>query len=143
MRNQLAKDKVKAFALGGNATITLQSGETGKHYTYKITKHAEKDDLFFVRVLHGQDNETDYKYIGCYFADTAVFNPCKNYKELPQFAWPKSVRTIAYFFDSIDNISDKLLVYHEGKCAKCGRKLTTPESIERGFGPECYKETNI
>jgi hypothetical protein len=28
--------------------------------------------------------------------------------------------------------------YHEGKCAKCGRQLTTPESIDRGFGPICW-----
>ena len=24
------------------------------------------------------------------------------------------------------------------KCQKCGRKLTDPESIERGYGPECW-----
>lgn len=25
------------------------------------------------------------------------------------------------------------------RCRKCGRKLTTPKSIKRGFGPVCYK----
>ena len=29
--------------------------------------------------------------------------------------------------------------WHEGRCGKCGKKLTTPESIERGLGPECAK----
>lgn len=24
------------------------------------------------------------------------------------------------------------------KCQKCGRKLTDPESIERGYDPECW-----
>lgn len=24
------------------------------------------------------------------------------------------------------------------KCRKCGKKLTDPESIKRGFGPECW-----
>lgn len=24
------------------------------------------------------------------------------------------------------------------KCQKCGRKLTDPESIERGYGPKCW-----
>jgi hypothetical protein len=28
-------------------------------------------------------------------------------------------------------------VWHEGRCGRCGRKLTVPESIESGFGPEC------
>jgi len=26
------------------------------------------------------------------------------------------------------------------KCQKCGKKLTDPESIKRGYGPECGKE---
>jgi Family of unknown function (DUF6011) len=30
-----------------------------------------------------------------------------------------------------------LEVWHEGRCGRCGRKLTVPESIARGIGPEC------
>jgi hypothetical protein len=26
---------------------------------------------------------------------------------------------------------------HEGRCGRCGRTLTVPESIDSGFGPEC------
>lgn len=26
-----------------------------------------------------------------------------------------------------------------GKCRKCGRKLRTQKSRERGYGPECWK----
>lgn len=26
------------------------------------------------------------------------------------------------------------------KCQKCGRKLTDPDSIQRGYGPECWEE---
>jgi hypothetical protein len=33
--------------------------------------------------------------------------------------------------------SDKLEVWHEGRCGRCGRRLTVPESIESGLGPEC------
>jgi len=28
-------------------------------------------------------------------------------------------------------------LHHEGKCGRCGRKLTVPLSIETGIGPEC------
>jgi len=28
-------------------------------------------------------------------------------------------------------------VHHEGRCGRCNRKLTVPESIENGLGPEC------
>lgn len=27
--------------------------------------------------------------------------------------------------------------WHEGRCARCGRRLTVPDSIATGFGPEC------
>ena len=142
MSKQLSADKIKQFALAGNATITLQNGHTGNYFTYKITKHKE-NDVYFVRLLHGPDNENDYQYVGCYYSDTEYFHPCKTWKEKLIFNWPPALRAIKYFFDRIDNIPDNLLVYHEGKCGKCGRKLTTPESIERGLGPECYKESKI
>jgi hypothetical protein len=30
-------------------------------------------------------------------------------------------------------------IHHEGRCGKCGRLLTVPESVETGIGPECAK----
>jgi hypothetical protein len=30
-----------------------------------------------------------------------------------------------------------LEIWHEGRCGRCGRKLTVPESIHNGYGPEC------
>jgi hypothetical protein len=141
MSTKLSSENVKTFALAGNAIITLQSGKTGKHFTYKITKHETTHELFFVRLLHGPDNENDYKYIGCYYSDTGIFTPCKTLKNSFIFTWPASVRAIKYFFERIDNIPKNLFVYHEGRCGRCGKKLTTPESIERGLGPECYKRS--
>jgi hypothetical protein len=32
-----------------------------------------------------------------------------------------------------------LEVWHEGRCGRCGRALTVPESVERGIGPECWE----
>lgn len=26
------------------------------------------------------------------------------------------------------------------KCQKCGKKLTDPESMKRGYGPECWEK---
>lgn len=30
----------------------------------------------------------------------------------------------------------------EAKCIYCGRKLTDPESLERGYGPKCWAKIN-
>ena len=69
---KLDKNEVKAFVLADNATITIESGVTGKHFTYKVRRSKNDDNLFFIKLLRGQDNEQDYTYIGCYFSDTKV-----------------------------------------------------------------------
>lgn len=136
---QIELTKPKEFALAGNATITLESENTKNHFTYKIVKAKESDNLYFVRLLRGPNNEEDFVYLGCYYKDSNYFHPCKKWKDTPKEGWPPSLRAIRFFFERIDNIPPKLHVYHEGRCGKCGRKLTTPESIKRGLGPECCK----
>ncbi|MGQ4872128.1 MAG: DUF6011 domain-containing protein, partial [Candidatus Thorarchaeota archaeon] len=38
---------------------------------------------------------------------------------------------------SVYNVAlpEKVRIWHEGKCGRCGRRLTVPESIESGYGP--------
>ena len=141
MKNQLLNEDIRNFALAGKAIITLQSGNTNKYFTYKIDKAKETADLFYIRLLHGPDNEQDYQYVGCYYSNTQYFLPCKTWKDKYFATWPTSLRAIKFLLEHIDNIPNNLYVYHEGKCGRCGRKLTTPDSIKRGLGPECYKES--
>ena len=139
MSSILAKESVPEFTLGGNATITIRSSSLAKRYTYKIQQHKDDKNLYFIKLLRGQDNENDYSYIGCYYSDTQYFHPCKTWKFEQKENWPHSIKMIDFFFKHLYNLPDRLEVYHEGKCARCGRKLTTPESIKSGFGPECRR----
>jgi hypothetical protein len=53
-----------------------------------------------------------------------------------------SNKVIEWFFQHYfknPNGYKTIKVYHSGKCGKCGRKLTTPESIKSGLGPYCGK----
>src|ERR1019366_4832357 len=66
-------------------------------------------------------------------------------------AWTRKVSTVSesdtrvlawnYLWDRVLRglLPANLEVWHEGKCGRCGRKLTVPESIERGIGPECER----
>lgn len=36
-------------------------------------------------------------------------------------------------------LPEQIEVWHEGRCGRCGRRLTVPESIANGLGPECIK----
>lgn len=135
----LAPEDIKRFALAGNAILTIESGKTGKYYTLHIEKYNKS--AYIVRAFKGSDNENrlHYVYIGYYYNDTKKFAVSQEYRDRPTFAWPAIVRAAKYFFDTID-VSPKILtVYHEGRCGKCGKRLTKPDSIKHGLGPKCRR----
>ena len=124
------------FILAGKAVFTLLSVNTGTRFTYKV-KLADKQnenepDLFFVSLLNGPDNYENYVYIGIIrngeFRTTAKSKVSDDAPSLKAFAWT---------WKRIDDIPDTIQIWHEGKCGRCARKLTVPESIQSGFGPEC------
>lgn len=134
---QLDATDAAAFALAGNAYMTLRSAKTGSRYTYRIAK-ADDDDRWFVSTLAGPNNEADYVYIGM-IGDDRRFRRTKASK-MGDDALP--VSAFRFFCEQTiasGRMPQSLEVYHEGRCGRCARKLTVPESIESGFGPECAK----
>lgn len=146
MQGLLPKDKVLDFIISGKAFITAKSLDTQRHFTYKISCPRSKrklpnnqKNLWWVSLLTGNNNETNYTYFGT----------IKRYNN--SFIYQHSTKThikdsalgvIAFKYilkNLIDNKSMKVEFFHEGKCCKCGRLLTNPESIKKGIGPECEK----
>lgn len=123
------------FAFGGRARFTLVSKTTGKRYTYRIAK-AKDADMFFASLLVGQNNEADYEYLGFskpVQGHAALISGNKGNPAHPAFkALDWTLRHIGQ-----GNMPETLEFWHEGRCARCGRALTDPASIEAGFGPEC------
>ena len=51
-----------------------------------------------------------------------------------------SVKGFTYFWDRLitcNEIGPGLEFFHAGRCGRCGRALTVPESVASGYGPEC------
>lgn len=134
-RAQLSAELVRDFALAGNATLTLQSGATGARYTFKV-RASEDGRLHFVSLLTGSDNESDFAYLGTIRAGAYSHGRKSKIGETAA-----SARAFAWAWPHIaaGRIPDALEVYHEGRCGRCNRKLTVPESIRTGFGPECAR----
>jgi len=145
-RGQLKSvEDVDRYVRAGRATITLVSRRTKTRFTYKVSK-PEKDDgpvKFFVGLMNGPDNQNNYVYMGCikqtyngeYFTGTKASKVSRDAPSYKAFEW---------FWQKI--ITNKrspdewgVDVWHEGSCCRCGRKLTVPESVEDGIGPECRK----
>ena len=126
---------IREFITGGNSTFTVLNEKSAVRYTFKVKKSPD-DKVFFVSLLNGADNTSNYVYIGV--IKDEVFKLTKK-SALVSDSTP--VRAFKWLWNNLkkDNeFPECFHFYHEGRCAKCGRKLTTPESIERGFGPVCY-----
>jgi hypothetical protein len=141
---------VKKYVLAGHATITLVSMKTRNRFTYEINETLPDDAgklgavSHFVSLLVNPDNEHGFKYFGHVFRRDGNFVVGKKSKIS---ADAPGVKAFAWFFEKVvvmrqDPASLGLEVWHEGRCAKCGRKLTVPESVERGIGPECWSRMN-
>lgn len=139
MRGQLTESShVETYALAGNATITVKSLKTGQHFTYRIRQPKTADGIWFVSLMNGPDNESNYAYIGQVYADKRYQHGRKSKISADSpaaraFNWLWQV-VRAGKLDAVP-----VEVWHEGRCGRCNRKLTVPESVERGLGPECAK----
>lgn len=129
----------RAYILAGKATFTIQSPATHTRYTYRVTKAESRpgDDRpapWFVHVLTGDDNESDYSYIGIIGENAHFIRTSKS--RLSQDA-PSMV---AFYWFSSHLESPMVHVWHDGRCGRCGRKLTVPSSINAGIGPDCAEK---
>ena len=131
---------VRVFMFAGKARLTLRSKRTGVRYTYRVRLprgERRPSTPFFVSVLTGNDNESHFEYIGLYRGiDFQLGVKSRLTHDAP------SVKAWRWFNREVvvgDGMPHDLEVWHEGRCGRCGRALTVPESIERGIGPECWQ----
>ena len=142
--HSLQNNQIKDFIFGGKAIFTVLNKETKNRVTYKVQlpefeKEANNPNpIYFVKVLNGTNNDTNYMYIGKLLAN-GTFSLTKGSKAGKDAPSVKGMEFISNRYLRSNNPHSSFEFYHEGHCARCGRTLTVPESIESGFGPECIK----
>jgi len=131
--NKLENTKALKFIFAGKSIVTFLNTKTNNRFTFKV-KVAKDSNLFFVSVLTSPDV---YTYIG-----TCVEGNFKWGKKSVISKDAQSVKVFEYVINKLksDNLPDFIEVWHEGFCGKCGKRLTVPQSIETGLGPECIKK---
>lgn len=140
---------VERYMLAGNARLTVVNTATGNRLTYRVRRMPERDDGrapgWFVSVLTGGNNDVDYAYLGCMWKsrDARVYAPKVGYvhgarsrigPEAP------SARGFAWLVRQVFRrraLPAGVEVWHDGRCGRCGRSLTVPESVATGLGPVC------
>lgn len=120
------------FIFAGNSTATFVNTKTNNRFTFKV-KQKKDSNLFFVSVLTNPDT---YTYIG-----TVINGQFKHGKKSKINKDAQSVRVFDYVFNNLvsNSLPNFVEVWHEGRCGKCGKTLTVPNSIANGLGPECIK----
>ena len=139
-RGQLiGRNAVEQFIFGGKATFTVESVKTENAFTYRVDA-SDTPGLFFVKLLAGPDNESNYVYLGTF--RNGRYQHGKKSSVSPT---AKSVLAIEYFSRALaqPEMPSTLRIWHEGRCAHCQRKLTVPESIATGYGPDCSEKLGI
>lgn len=120
------------FVTAGRAIFTVQNNRND-HYTYRVQRGHNSDSPLFVSMLSGPDQ---YTYIGILTRQgtcqiTAKSSITANSTGYKVFNWAMAV------IKQLTPLPDGYSIQHEGRCARCGRALTDPESIRTGFGPYC------
>lgn len=135
----IATDQFPRLLLAGKSTLTLRNPARGTHirvrmYNRKDHSTGKPSSCYFLKVSLLGDGDAGYKYAGAYFSDS------KRFKAAPELEVdPPLAAVVSLILRAIDtpNVLSAAEIMHEGKCCRCGRKLTHPESIETGLGPEC------
>lgn len=145
----------KAFVLAGHAIFTVDNGEV--HYTYRVVKVTGKAQgvyakpgavyppSYYASVRTGAAEDA-YTYLGALRTERG--------EGYPEVALTRSshyrhtdlaVRVLCWALRVIwadghwhgAALPERYRIQHEGRCGKCGRSLTNPESIASGIGPVC------
>lgn len=140
----------REFILAGNAVFTVAGRET--RYTFRVAQPRDDENRqprdpnspkpYFVSVLTGTGDHK-YTYVGILNIGTGRIVPTRGSKiglDAP------AVKALSWMFDRIwagKPLPAPAAIYHEGRCGRCGRPLTVPESILTGFGPDCAELLGI
>jgi len=122
----------------GRCTFTV-SNNKNNHYTFRIDKIG-KYSRYIVKLLTGKDNNKDYTYLGMMFSEDETPVRLTKASKFNNSSIPFRVFVFAQkVLSNHKTIPEGYSISPSGNCMRCGRKLTTPESIKTGYGPECIK----
>jgi hypothetical protein len=136
-----------------NGTFTISNPKTGGHKTYRVRterwackacwagkrsyagacKHCSVcegrgEPKRTLSVLTGPDNTSNYK--GIAFIDESGVRIWNRYRG-------QSFEKMAKVYWQVITKQMNLPIVESRSCIRCNRKLTTPQSVAAGIGPEC------
>jgi hypothetical protein len=134
----------KEWFLAGDAIFTIQE-PTGSHHTFRVQRVEANDrwpESWFIKMLTGPDNTSDYTYLGKLDRSSgSVLLTAKSRLTADSHVYKLLSRILYRVWQGEHEAFEAhgYQLHHEGRCGRCGRLLTVPESVQSGYGPECIK----
>ena len=134
------KTQIQMYVYGGRGRFRLKSLKSDKEFEYKISPMSKYNKRY---------NEYTF-YISLVTPNGNVFLGVLKTEENKYIHSMKSIRNIDSLevkgfkwllkqFENDKEFPEEMNFYHMGICSCCARTLTTPESIQLGIGPVCFK----
>lgn len=138
----------RALLIGGRATVTVRSARTGEHVTVDLVCRKRDETgrwasrsgksgrvgVLDADVVEARDpmRPHDRAYVGRLYLSSGRWAAGKDAD--PARAWVAD-RVITAARTGIPIMHEMFVA---DRCCVCGRRMTDPESLARGVGPECW-----
>lgn len=123
MNHELPIERAYDYMLGGKAELVFFNKTKNTSVVFNINKQHPGIWYVYYQTI----------YIGFIRGD--LFHPAKDIAEETIHIFKRILSIVVNKYTHPD-----LAIMHTGICSVCSRKLTDPESIEWGIGPECRKK---
>jgi len=126
-------------------TFTLTNKDKGTHLTFRSRRPRgwTINSPVLVDLMVGCDNEGSFEFIGS-VSGNGFFKVSQKSK-VQEERLKVSSRTMVWLLTKLNNgveLPEALEIKGSTGCARCGRKLTNPDSIDDGLGPICRAKAN-
>jgi len=131
------KDEIQLYVSGGKGRFRLKSLKSEKEFTYKISPMSKRnirydEYTFYVSLLPND-------FLGVFKLEENKYIHSKKSTKIYDSPEVKGFRWLLDQFEKNTEFPTEMEFYHMGVCSCCGKTLTTPESIQMGIGPVCFK----
>jgi hypothetical protein len=122
-----------------NGSHTLQNRETGEHRTFRVrtVRQGALEGKRVIGLLSGPDNTSDYTNFGFVTEEgITVWRKHRGGEKRSAYEW-YAIMLWEVAVKQNPEWTGKYDWLLEGRCCRCNRKLTHPDSLRTGVGPEC------
>lgn len=132
-----------------STTLTVVSKKSGTRFTYDIKRKepnadGHADEVWYVDLLTGPDNRANFSALAVLTKREGRLTYIHSKKSTIGVDAPSAVAFKFAIEHVVTRPNPSVLAHvefwHEGRCGRCGRKLTVPSSVELGLGPECAEK---